>query len=229
MIWFIVCFVGLLINMVGSILLLVAGFKTSVGWGLALIFIPGAALVFMFKHWDRAQVGVATCVAGWVLAYLGVWRLGSVDLTTEDWGPLDEVRVALVEQANMQNNLTGNVPADDPGQTDSWSSTAETSDASAESRKKTAKGKSFLSPILKSSEKDETTSDRGIPEPAEAESSVAVSSDQQWVGKTIDQVTSELGEPTVRVSRGRQKVLIYDRLELVSEDGVTITSQSVDK
>jgi hypothetical protein len=38
-----------------SVQILILAFKTSVGWGLASLFIPFAVLVFVIKHWDQAK------------------------------------------------------------------------------------------------------------------------------------------------------------------------------
>jgi hypothetical protein len=35
--------------------ILIMAFKTSVGWGLASLFIPFAILVFVFKHWEQTK------------------------------------------------------------------------------------------------------------------------------------------------------------------------------
>jgi hypothetical protein len=64
--------VGYVAMLVGGIWLLVAAFKTSVGWGLASLFIPFAALVFVFKHWDVAKKPFLIQIGGIVLAVVGV-------------------------------------------------------------------------------------------------------------------------------------------------------------
>jgi len=38
-----------------SVQILIMAFKTSIGWGLASLFIPFAVLVFVIKHWDEAK------------------------------------------------------------------------------------------------------------------------------------------------------------------------------
>ena len=61
---------GALCVVIGAILLIVAAFRESVGWGLAVIFIPFASLVFLFKHWDAAKVAFLFQAGG--IALVGV-------------------------------------------------------------------------------------------------------------------------------------------------------------
>lgn len=55
---------GVIVLFVGYVLFLVDAFRVSVGWGLAVFLIPGAALVFMFMHWSAAKRGFLTQLAG---------------------------------------------------------------------------------------------------------------------------------------------------------------------
>lgn len=41
--------------LVFGVQILILAFKTSIGWGLASLIIPFAALVFVFKYWDAAK------------------------------------------------------------------------------------------------------------------------------------------------------------------------------
>ena len=63
-----------------SIWLLVIAFRTNVMWGLAYLFIPFAALVFVFMNWDKTRkpfliflggMAVVACVAAMVPSTLG--------------------------------------------------------------------------------------------------------------------------------------------------------------
>jgi hypothetical protein len=46
-----------LVILVGSIMLVVAGFRTSVWWGFGNLLIPFWQLVFTIKFWDQAKMG----------------------------------------------------------------------------------------------------------------------------------------------------------------------------
>jgi hypothetical protein len=57
---------GYIAAVVAGIWLLVVAFQTGVGWGLACLFIPLAALVFVIAHWEDAKrpflAQLAACV-----------------------------------------------------------------------------------------------------------------------------------------------------------------------
>ncbi|MBT3192178.1 MAG: thioredoxin family protein [Verrucomicrobia bacterium] len=46
---------GMLLCFVGSVVLIVAAFRVGIGWGLCVLFLPFAALVFVFVHWHAAK------------------------------------------------------------------------------------------------------------------------------------------------------------------------------
>ncbi len=50
--------------LIGSIVLIVAGFQESIWWGLAILFLPFAGLIFLFMHWERGKNGFLMMVAG---------------------------------------------------------------------------------------------------------------------------------------------------------------------
>jgi hypothetical protein len=47
--------VGLLIACAANIWLIIAAFRESLAWGLCVLFLPFALLVFLFRHWDAAK------------------------------------------------------------------------------------------------------------------------------------------------------------------------------
>jgi hypothetical protein len=52
--WALIGLAGLAM-LVFSVQILIMAFKTSMGWGLASLLVPFAALVFVIKHWDQAK------------------------------------------------------------------------------------------------------------------------------------------------------------------------------
>lgn len=48
---------GMLVGVVGMFMLLVAAFKDSIAWGLAVLFLPGANLIFTIFRWPLAKPG----------------------------------------------------------------------------------------------------------------------------------------------------------------------------
>ena len=78
MIGMILMVVGGLAMLVFSIQVLIIAFKTSVGWGLASLFIPLVIIVFAIKHWDqcktpfvRSLIGLVVYVVGMVVGFMG--------------------------------------------------------------------------------------------------------------------------------------------------------------
>lgn len=76
---------GGLIAFVGSIMILIEAFKTSILWGLGSIFIPFVGLVFVAMHWQRASRGFMIWAAGFVLILIGsvLGGLGGMPRTLE--------------------------------------------------------------------------------------------------------------------------------------------------
>jgi glutaredoxin len=57
---------------VGGVMMIVAAFRESVLWGLAYLFIPFAALVFLIKYWSQAKKGFLINMAG-LCVFLGLF------------------------------------------------------------------------------------------------------------------------------------------------------------
>ena len=56
--------IGVLFLLGSAVVLLVRAFQTSKLWGLAVLFIPFAAPVFIFKHWDESWRPFLTSLLG---------------------------------------------------------------------------------------------------------------------------------------------------------------------
>lgn len=65
--------VGFLVNVVCGVMIIVKAFKVSVGWGLAVIFLPFASLIFVINNWQETKGPFLGGIAGMVLAVLGVF------------------------------------------------------------------------------------------------------------------------------------------------------------
>lgn len=55
-----------LVMVIGSLMVIVAAFRQSVLWGLAYLFVPFAALVFIIKYWAESKAGFLTSMAGFI-------------------------------------------------------------------------------------------------------------------------------------------------------------------
>lgn len=63
---------GLIASLIGSVMFMIAAFRESVGWGLAVLFIPFASLFFMVKFWDEVKQSVAISFGGGAVIVLAV-------------------------------------------------------------------------------------------------------------------------------------------------------------
>lgn len=46
---------GFILMLVGGLFFLIAAFRESVLWGLAVLFLPFVSLIFLILHWSRAK------------------------------------------------------------------------------------------------------------------------------------------------------------------------------
>lgn len=162
---------GSLAVMVGGIMLLVAAFRESVGWGFAVLFLsPIAPLIFVFSHWEEAKPGILVQLLGFCL-FLGAVAVVFIE-------GKDSLDAAMVK-FNIEQ-LSSGLPVQPSGGAG-----------------------------------DEI--DTGGEGPA---------TDSQYVGMTLKEVVEILGRPEGR-GEGNEVILIYPQFELISTDGVTVTSQAV--
>ncbi|MDB4958066.1 MAG: hypothetical protein JWO36_5635 [Myxococcales bacterium] len=69
---------GFLLMLVGGILFIVAAFRESILWGLAVLFLPGVvALVFLILKWSRAKDSFFLQLYGLILFVIAVVALSA--------------------------------------------------------------------------------------------------------------------------------------------------------
>ncbi len=59
---------GAAVAAIGLLWLIVRAFRTKLWWGLAVLFLPGAVLFYVVRHWDRARRPFAVMLCGGLLA-----------------------------------------------------------------------------------------------------------------------------------------------------------------
>ncbi len=69
--------VGFAVNLVCGVIILIKAFKVSVGWGLAVFFIPFAGLFFVINHWNDTKNLFLGGLAGAMMVFLGAIMLGN--------------------------------------------------------------------------------------------------------------------------------------------------------
>ena len=88
---------GGIVGLVGGIWLLVIAFKEHVGWGLACIFIPGAALVFAIMKWKLAKTAFLIALAGGIVSGVGSYMAASAAAEALGNVNMAEIEAALEE------------------------------------------------------------------------------------------------------------------------------------
>lgn len=95
-----------LVSFVASVWLVVVAFKQSPLWGLATLFIPFAALVFVIKYWQESKkpflLSVGTGVATIALAFIagiGAATAASRHMTAEMAGEMAKMQTQADESA----------------------------------------------------------------------------------------------------------------------------------
>lgn len=125
-------FLGLGIGVVFGIILLIKAFQTSVLWGLAYLFIPFAALVYVFTHWEQSKKPFLSSLIGIPLVVLGVVIMVSQaepsDFTFESTGGSSTITFSsddserrpssggtlVVRRGNTTSTTSGTRPARQP-------------------------------------------------------------------------------------------------------------------
>jgi hypothetical protein len=85
--------VGLLIAIAGWVMVVVAAFRDSVGWGIGSLLIPLVALIFVITHWQDARRGFLTQVGGMAIFLFGAM----ITPTPKKPQPVEQKPVAAVE------------------------------------------------------------------------------------------------------------------------------------
>ncbi len=88
---------GTLVALVGGIWILVLAFKEHIGWGLACLFIPGAALVFGIMKWKIAKTALMIAIAGGVVSGVGSYMAASAAAEALGNVNMAEIEAALNE------------------------------------------------------------------------------------------------------------------------------------
>lgn len=73
-----VLYVGLGIFVIGGIGLLIAAFRTSILWGLAVLFIAPVAIIYLFVHWQDAKGPFKIQVFGFMIMAVFAYMSGGV-------------------------------------------------------------------------------------------------------------------------------------------------------
>jgi hypothetical protein len=78
----ILLYVGLGIFVIGGVGLLIAAFRTSILWGLAVLFIAPVAIIYVFVHWQDAKGPFKIQVFGFVILAVFAYMSGGISSIT---------------------------------------------------------------------------------------------------------------------------------------------------
>jgi len=68
--------VGIILALVGGIQFLVAAFRTSVWWGLGVLFVPFVAFIFLIVRFEAAWPATKKCLLGTAISIAGIFLTG---------------------------------------------------------------------------------------------------------------------------------------------------------
>lgn len=91
----IVLYVGLGIFIVGGIGLLIAAFRTSLLWGLGVLFITPVAIIYLVVHWQDAKGPFKLQVFGLVIVAAFAYMNGGITVPASLKSGLDSVNISM--------------------------------------------------------------------------------------------------------------------------------------
>lgn len=71
-------YVGLGIFVIGGIGMLIAAFRTSILWGLAVLFITPVEIIYLIVHWQDAKGPFKIQVFGFVIMAIFAYMSGGI-------------------------------------------------------------------------------------------------------------------------------------------------------
>ena len=67
----ILMFLGGVLALVGGIWFIVAAFMTGILWGLLVLLVPFASIIWLITHWEEGKAPFGLIVLGIVLHFIG--------------------------------------------------------------------------------------------------------------------------------------------------------------
>lgn len=232
---------GVIIGAVGSILILKAAFNEGIGWGLATLLTCGiGALIFVIAHWEESKKGFLISVVGNIIQCIGVLMIPKADLPPFmrqlGSGQAGILATAKSSVAPGLPAFPGTGPIVRPADSEVPEQAAVTKVAlpfssSASKTGPVPKGPTTVAVPMKGPGVvvgPAVTS--GNPSPTPVVKKVV---DRQrvellqtkYVGQSIEAAKRALGKPRLEMKVGHTVTIRYTDIELISEDGRTITRQ----
>ena len=104
----IVFYVGLGIFVIGGIGLLIASFRTSILWGLAVLFIAPAAIIYLILHWQDAKGPFKIQVFGFLIMAVFAYMSGGISSVTSEISNLSGVNISALANSSISTPIVPN-------------------------------------------------------------------------------------------------------------------------
>ena len=97
----IVFYIGLGIFVIGGIGLLIAAFRTSIIWGLAVLFIAPVAIIYLILHWQDAKGPFKLQVFGFLIMAVFAYMAGGISSVTSEISSLSSTNISVPEKSSF--------------------------------------------------------------------------------------------------------------------------------
>lgn len=93
--------IGCAIAVFGHLLFLIAGLRNGFIWVIAMLFLPGATLLFLAFHWDDGKRPLAVQIVGIVLVVLGAAGAPGEEMEESEEEPVSRIERRVEEPARF--------------------------------------------------------------------------------------------------------------------------------
>ena len=100
----IVFYVGLGIFVIGGIGLLIAAFRTSILWGLAVLFIAPVAIIYTIFRWQDAKGPFKIQVFGFLIMAVFAYMNGGISSVTSEISNLPSVNISAPANSSISTS-----------------------------------------------------------------------------------------------------------------------------
>ena len=97
----IVFYIGLGIFVIGGISLLIAAFRTSVLWGLAVLFVAPVAIIYTILRWQDAKGSFKIQVFGFLIMAIFAYMNGGISSVTSEISNLSRVNISASAKSSI--------------------------------------------------------------------------------------------------------------------------------
>ena len=104
----VVFYAGLGIFVIGGIGFLIAAFRTSILWGLAVLFIAPVAIIYLILHWQDAKGPFKIQVFGFLIIAVFAYISGGISSISSEISNLSGVNISASAKSNISGTKVPN-------------------------------------------------------------------------------------------------------------------------